>query len=96
MLLFSQIIMPPKLLLFIIIFQLLSHSISFNSQTNSKLIIHLLQMMLSEFPKVITVGHNVKIKCNKCLCAYYVTGPDLDARDTWGAKQTDVPEWKQY
>lgn len=45
--------------------------------------------MLSELPKVITVG--IKIKCNKCLCAYYVTAPDLDARDTWGTKQTNVP-----
>lgn len=45
--------------------------------------------MLCELPKVITVG--VKIKFNKCLCAYYVTGPDLDSGDTWGTKQTNVP-----
>lgn len=25
------------------------------------------------------------------LWACYVTGPDLDAGDTWGTKQTNVP-----
>lgn len=24
-------------------------------------------------------------------CACYVTGPELDARDTWGTKQINVP-----
>lgn len=31
------------------------------------------------------------MKFNNCLCACYVIGSDLDAKDTWGTKQSNVP-----